>query len=461
MNFDVLGLKQTLVETVSKAGYTAPTPIQESAIPVILTGKDILAAAQTGTGKTAGYILPILQALSEQKIQQGPKQVRALILTPTRELAAQVYESICRYGKQEKLKSTVIFGGVNISPQRRVLAQGVDILVATPGRLLDLHQQKALKLDAVEIFVLDEADRMLDMGFIHAIRKIESMLPKRRQNLMFSATFSDSIRTLAKTICHQPVEIDVSPRNSVVKAISQQVHHVPKDQKAVFLFSYLRNFNEQALVFSRTKHGADKLAKLLNKADIHTVALHGNKSQNQRTKALDDFKNNKAQVMVATDIAARGIDIQQLELVVNFDLPHVPEDYLHRIGRTGRAGASGLAISIVSPDEKKQLNAIEKLLKGAIPRSASQAEIVDGLSDIRLSVQADTAIPKERIKHSHKPKKFAKNRNRRNRVRQSSEMDRIQSSDKQQQTDKVHTLHPKTEKRTAFGSSVRSLFQFS
>jgi ATP-dependent RNA helicase RhlE len=367
MTFETFGLNKNILSAIDNSGYHTPTPIQMAAIPATLSRRDVLAAAQTGTGKTAGFTLPVLQLLSQQSKQVQPKQARVLILAPTRELAAQVHESILTYGESAGLTSAVVFGGVNVSPQRRALASGVDILVATPGRLVDLYQQKALKLDAIEILILDEADRMLDMGFIHAIRKIVSLLPKQRQNLMFSATFSDPIRKLAKTICHDPIEIDVSPRNSAVEAIQQEVHHVSKDAKVDYLYNYLSKHADQALVFTRTKHGANKLAKQLSKSNIHAAAFHGNKSQSQRIKALDDFKNDRVQILVATDIAARGIDIEQLALVVNYELPHVPEDYIHRIGRTGRAGASGLAISLVSDEEKKQLKAIEQLLKSRIP----------------------------------------------------------------------------------------------
>ncbi len=365
MSFNNLGLSESLLRAIQETGYSQPTPIQTQSIPAILTGKDIMAAAQTGTGKTAGFTLPLLQIMGAK----GPVQsnrCHALIITPTRELAAQIQESILSYGKNENLRSTVVFGGVNINPQMKTLRRGVDILVATPGRLLDLHQQNAIKFNDIDILILDEADRMLDMGFIRDIRKILALLPGKRQNLMFSATFSDDIRKLAKTICVNPVEIDVAPRNSTVEAISQKLYKVPKEHKAVLLCHLLSKSKEQTLVFSRTKHGANKLAKQLNKFNISAAAIHGNKSQNQRTLALANFKQNKVQVLVATDIAARGIDIDLLAQVINFDLPHVPEDYVHRIGRTGRAGATGLAISLVSPEEKKQLRAIERLIKFTI-----------------------------------------------------------------------------------------------
>ena len=366
MTFNMLGLSDSLLHAVQKSGYTKPTLIQERAIPVILSGKDVMAAAQTGTGKTAGFTLPLLQLLSGQRNTKD-LSIRALVLTPTRELAAQVQASIDTYGSNENLRSNVVFGGVNINPQKRFLRRGLDILVATPGRLLDLYQQKSVKFDDVEILILDEADRMLDMGFIRDIRKIMALLPRRRQNLMFSATFSDDIRKLAKTICHNPVEIDVAPRNSTVAAISQKVYQLGKNQKAELLSQLCKKNPGQTLVFSRTKHGANNLAKRLNRDNIHAVAIHGNKSQAQRTRALDEFKRGRVQVLVATDIAARGIDIEQLATVVNFDLPHVAQDYIHRIGRTGRAGATGQAISLVGSDERRQLRDIERLIKRSIP----------------------------------------------------------------------------------------------
>jgi ATP-dependent RNA helicase RhlE len=365
MTFETLGLSDSLLRAVAHTGYTTPTPIQTQAIPAILSGGDVMAAAQTGTGKTAGFVLPMLQQLGPHT-RVTPGKVRALILTPTRELAAQVHDSILTYGKHEKLKSAVVFGGVNINPQLKALKNGVDLLVATPGRLLDLHQQRAVRFDDIELLVLDEADRMLDMGFIRDIRKIIALIPPKRQNLMFSATFSKEIRKLANSICRNPVEIDVAPRNSTVEAIEQNLWFVEKPLKADLLCELIQETTEQVLVFSRTKHGANKLVKRLARDSISAVAIHGNRSQSQRTKALADFKANKVQVLVATDIAARGIDIELLALVINFDLPHVPEDYVHRIGRTGRAGASGVALSLVSNDEKKQLRAIERLIKREI-----------------------------------------------------------------------------------------------
>jgi ATP-dependent RNA helicase RhlE len=366
MTFNTLGLTDSLLQAVQTTGYTTPTPIQERAIPEILSGKDVMAAAQTGTGKTAGFTLPLLQLLGGRQ-QNNDRQIRALVLTPTRELAAQIQDSIETYGINERLRHGVVFGGVNINPQKQKLRRGLDILVATPGRLLDLYQQHSVKFDEVEVLILDEADRMLDMGFIRDIRRILALLPKRRQNLMFSATFSDEIRKLAKTICHNPIEIDVAPRNSTVKLISQKMYKIDKPRKADLLSSLLRSNADQTLVFSRTKHGANNLVKRLIRDNISAAAIHGNKSQAQRTKALDAFKQNKVQVLVATDIAARGIDINQLATVINFDLPHVPEDYVHRIGRTGRAGLSGVAISLVTNEDKKQLRDIERLIKNPIP----------------------------------------------------------------------------------------------
>lgn len=365
MSFATLGLKGSLLRAVEASGYTVPTPIQSQCIPAVLEGGDIMAAAQTGTGKTAGFTLPLLQRL-EGGNGLKPRQVRSLIITPTRELAAQIQESVETYGKNEKMRSVVVFGGVNINPQLRALKRGADILVATPGRLLDLYQQGAMYFDDLEILVLDEADRMLDMGFIRDIRKILQLLPTQRQSLLFSATFSDDIRSLARGICHQPTEIDVAPRNTTVESINQSVYQVRKDDKIALLTWLLQESDDQALVFSRTKHGADKLVKKLVRSGVDAAALHGNKSQNQRTRAMNDFRQNKVQVMVATDIAARGIDIDDLALVVNFDLPNVQEDYVHRIGRTGRAGADGRAVSLVGEDERKLLRDIERFIQREI-----------------------------------------------------------------------------------------------
>ncbi|QEI09050.1 DEAD/DEAH box helicase [Pigmentiphaga aceris] len=356
------------MRAIAEAGYTQPTPIQSQAIPQVLKGGDLLAAAQTGTGKTAGFTLPILQLLSEKPLAlQKPGRPRCLIMTPTRELTAQVEESVQTYGKYLKLKSMVMFGGVNINPQINALRKNVDILVATPGRLLDHVGQKTLDLSGVEILVLDEADRMLDMGFIRDIRKVLALLPKQRQTLLYSATFSDEIRTLAKTVLNNPGEVSVARRNTTTELVQQTVYMVHKDQKRDLLAHLIRTHEwHQVLVFTRTKHGANRLAEKLQKDGISAAAIHGNKSQAARTKALAGFKENTVRVLVATDIAARGLDIDQLPQVVNFELPNVPEDYVHRIGRTGRAGSSGAAVSLVEGEEVKLLKGIEKLIKRQI-----------------------------------------------------------------------------------------------
>jgi ATP-dependent RNA helicase RhlE len=383
MSFKALGLIDPLVQSLKELGYKEPTPIQYQAIPAVLKGKDVLASAQTGTGKTASFVLPILQKIND-KPRVKNNRARVLIVTPTRELAAQVHESVVQYSRHLSIRSAVVFGGVKINPQMMKLRGGVEILVATPGRLLDLHQQRALQLDEIDTLVLDEADRMLDMGFIHDIKRIINLLPKNRQNLMFSATFSAEIRALVKGILNQPIEIDVSPNTAVV-AIKQTVHPVDKGRKSALL-SHLIHSNKwgQTLVFARTKHGANKLVKQLEEERIYAAAIHGNKSQSQRTKALAEFKSGELHILVATDIAARGIDIDQLPCVVNFDLPQVPEDYIHRIGRTGRAGAVGLAVSFVSADEVSQLNAIEKLLK----RKLERVEIEDFEPNHNLPISA-------------------------------------------------------------------------
>lgn len=370
MNFADLGLSQPLLDAIELQGYSEPSPIQAKAIPHVIEGRDVMAAAQTGTGKTAGFTLPILHRLSSTPKPAGKgNQARVLVLTPTRELAAQVAASVETYGQNLKIKTAVVFGGVKINPQMQKLRGGVDVLVATPGRLLDLHNQNAIQFDQLEVLVLDEADRMLDMGFIHDIRRIIKLMPKKRQNLLFSATFSDDIRQLAKTIVHQPVEVSVSPPNSTVDTVKQSLVAVEKaDKTRVLTRLIVENDWFQVLVFSRTKHGANRLAKQLVAKNVEASAIHGNKSQGARTKALAEFKAGKVRVLVATDIAARGIDIDQLPHVVNFDLPQVAEDYVHRIGRTGRAGATGEAISLVSHDEHKLLVSIERLIKKQIPR---------------------------------------------------------------------------------------------
>ena len=371
LNFNQLGLAEPILRAIADAGYTTPTPIQSKAIPVVLDGGDLLAGAQTGTGKTAGFTLPLLHLLHSKPKQNKAGQPRCLMLTPTRELAAQIEESVKTYGKYLQLKSFVVFGGVNINPQINRLSKPIDILVATPGRLLDLANQRKVDLSAVEFLVLDEADRMLDMGFIRDIKKLLAMLPKQRQNLLFSATFSDEIKQLADGLLHKPGFIEVARRNTASEMVEQTVHLVKQAHKAS-LMSYLIKTNnwQQVLVFTRTKHGANRLAEKLIKDGIPAAAIHGNKSQSARTKALADFKNGDIPVLVATDIAARGLDIDQLPQVVNFELPNVPEDYVHRIGRTGRAGSSGAAISLVDFEEAKYLKDIEKLIKREIPKVA-------------------------------------------------------------------------------------------
>lgn len=369
MTFTTLGLSTELLRAVANQGYRAPTPIQQQAIPVILDGKDIMAGAQTGTGKTAGFTLPLLQRLSAQYQNTGKRRIRALIVTPTRELAAQVEASVTTYGKHLPLKSAVIFGGVKINPQIAQLRRGIDILVATPGRLLDHVQQGTLDLSGVEILVLDEADRMLDMGFIRDIRKILALLPKKRQNLLFFATFSDEMKRLADSLLNSPVLVEVSRRNTAKESIAQVIYPVDRERKRELLSFLIRSQKwQQVLVFTRTKHGANRLSQQLERDGIRAAAIHGNKSQGARTRALADFKKGDVRVLVATDLAARGLDIEQLPHVVNFELPNVSEDYVHRIGRTGRAGSEGKAISLVCVDEHSLLKDIERLLKSAIPK---------------------------------------------------------------------------------------------
>lgn len=368
MSFSSLGLSDALLKAISKKGYTTPSPIQQKAIPPILEGKDVLASAQTGTGKTAGFTLPILQLLSQgQQLRQRP--IRALILTPTRELAAQILANINEYSTFLDLKSTVIFGGVNQNPQVTQLRQGVDILVATPGRLIDLQNQGFISLAKVEILVLDEADRMLDMGFLRDIERILKVLPSKRQNLLFSATFSRDIKQLAMGILHHPVQVEATPENTTVDAIIQKVYPVAKEKKTDLIIKLITEGNwKQILVFTRTKQGANKLTESMISAGIKAAAIHGNKGQGARTKALAGFKDGSLTALVATDIAARGLDIPLLPHVVNFELPNIPEDYVHRIGRTGRAGASGEAISLFSPDETVFLRDIEKLIGLKLPK---------------------------------------------------------------------------------------------
>ncbi|MDH3948415.1 MAG: DEAD/DEAH box helicase [Gammaproteobacteria bacterium] len=370
MSFESLGLRAELLRAVSEKGYSNPTPIQQQAIPPILEGRDIMGGAQTGTGKTAGFTLPLLQRLMAfGKQEKGSRAIRALVLTPTRELAAQVAESVDTYGKFLPLKSAVVFGGVKINPQIQKLNNGVDILVATPGRLLDHVSQKTVDLSKLDILVLDEADRMLDMGFIRDIRKVLALLPKQKQTLFFSATFSDEIKRLANDLLKSPALIEVARRNTSAETVTQVIHPVDKRRKRELLSYLIGSKNwKQVLVFTRTKHGANRLAEQLGKDGIKSAAIHGNKTQGARTRALADFKSGKVRVLVATDIAARGLDIDQLPHVVNFELPNVPEDYVHRIGRTGRAGNEGEAMSLVCVDELKLLKDIERLIKREIPK---------------------------------------------------------------------------------------------
>jgi len=367
MSFNELGLSEPLLKAISDSGYTEPTAIQSAAIAPILSGKDLMASAQTGTGKTAAFTLPLLENLGQ--LDNPGNHPRVLIITPTRELAAQIEASANTYGKHTTLQSLAVFGGVKIGPQIKKLRQGIDILVATPGRLLDLSQQGAVNLKHVDVLVLDEADRMLDMGFIPDIKRIQKLLPNSKQTLMFSATYSPEIRKLAHDYLSNPVEVNVTPKNAAAHTVEQVLHPVDKRRKSELLQHLVQlNSWSQALVFSKTKHGANKLTRDLVKTGVRAAAIHGNKSQAQRTKALEDFKRGKVEILVATDIASRGIDISELPMVINFDLPHVPEDYVHRIGRTGRAGTTGNAISLVCADESKQLRDIERVIKKPLER---------------------------------------------------------------------------------------------
>ncbi len=422
--FSELGLIQELQKAVLDKGYTNPTPVQAQAIPLILHGEDVLGGAQTGTGKTAAFVLPILQRLGKAG---GPRsKPRALILTPTRELAAQVHQSVVDYGTNIKMFSTCIYGGVGMTPQIRAIKRGIDIIVATPGRLLDHVGQGNIDLSKVETFVLDEADRMLDMGFIHDIRKVEAELPKERQNLLFSATYSDDIRKLAQSILHNPVSVEVTPRNTAADTVTHKVHPVAKGAKKDLLVKLIKENNwYRILVFTRTKHGADRLAKQLYKEGIVSAAIHGNKSQAARTKALKEFKAGKVQTLVATDIAARGIDIDELPHVVNYELPNIPEDYIHRIGRTGRAGADGLASSLVSADENSYLRGIEKLLKKGI-----QVEKIEGFE------QELEAGPPPHIVAGQKRNALAEERRRKFGPRRNNSRDRVGDENRQDRNTK-------------------------
>jgi ATP-dependent RNA helicase RhlE len=403
MSFANLGLSADIVRAVSEQGYSQPTPIQKKAIPIALKGLDILAGAQTGTGKTAGFTLPMLQILSQYNQEKGYRPIKALIVTPTRELAAQVSDNVTNYSKYLKITSTVVFGGVKINPQIKKLRSGIDILTATPGRLLDHANQKTIDLSKIEILVLDEADRMLDMGFLPDIKRILDLLPKKRQNLLFSATFSNDIRKLADRLLNKPRLIEVAQRNTTAERIEQVVYLVDKGSKRQLLSFLIGSGNwKQILVFTRTKHGANRLTKQLEADGLKSAAIHGNKSQGARTKALSDFKNGSIRVLVATDIAARGLDIDQLPHVVNFELPNIPEDYIHRIGRTGRAGNEGEALSLVCINEYKLLRDIENLLKFNIPKKQ-----IDSFSP----GPAIKAMPKDRVlKHKGKSTRYNRNK---------------------------------------------------
>ena len=400
MSFETFGLSAEIVRAVSEHGYTTPTPIQSQTIPAILNGRDIMAGAQTGTGKTAGFTLPILQILSAKQQDKGFHPVRCLILTPTRELAAQVHQSVKTYGKYTGLRSGEVFGGVNINPQIKMLQKGVDIVVATPGRLLDHVQQRTLDLSHIEIFVLDEADRMLDMGFILDIRKIMQLLPKKRQNLLFSATFSNEMKGLANTLLTKPEIIQVTPSNSASAQVEHIVHPVDHSRKRELLLHLIQNNSwPQILIFIKMKHTANRLSQQLLKAGINATSIHGDKSQAQRTKALESFKNGKVTVLVATDVASRGLDIQQLPLVINFEMPTEAENYIHRIGRTGRAGNTGKAISLVAADEHDMLGQIEDLLNLDIEKV-----VVPGFEpDPRISHKV---VPRKRRQGGAAPQAF-------------------------------------------------------
>jgi ATP-dependent RNA helicase RhlE len=420
MKFTQLGLNKSLLKAIQEEGYITPTPIQTKAIPVIIEGRDVLAAAQTGTGKTAGFTLPLLERLSQTKPQMKKKQIRVLVLTPTRELAAQVAESVKTYGKYMSYRSTVIFGGVGINPQLATLRKGVDIVIATPGRLLDIASQDGIDFSALEFLVLDEADRMLDMGFIHDIKKLMALMPKKRQTLLFSATFSKEIKALASGLLNDPILVEVARQNSTSEQISQVVYPVDKSRKRELLAQLIKTKKwKQVLVFTRTKHGANRLCKQLEEySGIKAAAIHGNKSQGARTKALADFRAGNVRVLVATDIAARGLDIDQLPHVVNFELPNVPEDYVHRIGRTGRAGMKGEAVSLVCVDEHELLCAIERFTKSSIkkveleafrPDPSIEAEPIqnrrgDGNRNNRSSTHSRSNNRKKKPKNPHAEK---------------------------------------------------------
>ncbi|WP_442264794.1 DEAD/DEAH box helicase [Tenacibaculum sp. ZS6-P6] len=440
MTFESLGLKKELLKAIEEKGYVNPSPIQEKAIPVILKGNDVLASAQTGTGKTAGFTLPILQIITDTK---NPKfrPIRALILTPTRELAAQIYDNVRDYSKHLNIKSTVVFGGVKPKKQIAAIRNGVDILVATPGRLIDLHDQKVLSLKRVDILILDEADRMLDMGFVRDIKKIIALLPNQRQNLLFSATFSKEIKALAKGILTDPVLVEAAPENTTAEMVKQKIYRVPKSRKAAMIIELISKDNwDQVLIFTRTKHGANRLAEKLQKREISAAAIHGNKSQSARTKALNGFKENTIRVLVATDIAARGLDIPLLPHVINYELPNIPEDYVHRIGRTGRAGASGEAISLVADEEFEYVKNIEKLLKQKL-----KIVELEGF-DLTPTVQSQQKKTSRENNNNSKPSK--KNQIKRSfRSKKKSEKDKESNSNVHQKTRNNFKRKPKNNNR--------------
>ena len=422
MSFKSLGLNNALLKAIEKQGYDTPSPIQEKAIPLILEGKDVLASAQTGTGKTAGFSLPMLQILNNTRHPKY-RPIRALVLTPTRELAAQVYDNVRGYGANLDIKSTVVFGGVKAKAQIATIRQGIDVLVATPGRLLDLENQGALSLKRVEILVLDEADRMLDMGFLRDIKKIMSLMPPKRQNLLFSATFSKEIKQLASGILRNPVLVEATPENSTAEKVSQKIYRVDKGKKTELVTKLISDGNwRQVLMFTRTKHGANKLTKKLIGSNISAAAIHGNKSQGARTKALAGFKNNDIRVLVATDIAARGLDIPLLPHVINYELPNVPEDYVHRIGRTGRAGAEGEALSLVCIEEMEYVRQIEKLLKQKL-----DTEILEGFEPKNNDEPGKPNSKKPKQKN-HSPKRRNSNENKASRSRNDNRSSRRKNS---------------------------------
>ena len=436
MSFNQLGLIAPLLKAIEEKGYVTPSTIQEKAIPQVLAGKDVLASAQTGTGKTAGFTLPILQLLAAKPVQ-AKRPVKALILTPTRELAAQIFENIKEYGKFLSIRSVVIFGGVSQKPQVDLIRGGVDIMVATPGRLLDLMNQKLVNLNQLEIIVLDEADRMLDMGFIKDIQKIMSQVPEKRQTLLFSATFNKDIKKMANTYLKNPISVEATPENTTVEKIAQKVFKVEKNKKTPLVIQLIKNGAwQQVLIFTRTKHGANKLCEKIEKSGITAAAIHGNKAQNARVKALADFKANKIRVLVATDIAARGLDIPLLPHVINFELPNIPEDYVHRIGRTGRAGASGEALSLVSSDEYEFLQSIEKLIGTKIK--------VDHINNLETIIEEKPEAPyvrkveskKEHVLRKPKPNRFAKPENKRNTSEQKPNTSIAKEGDKKRRPNK-------------------------